>query len=200
MIFLLNKNINLLPDGVIAARNRRKGINLLILIIILIFVIMFSLVITFYNKIYQKEENKNLLKTKNLKLSEKIHDFEEELKEIQDGVKNRQEILDIITADEVDFLKILEEIEIRIPKDVVLWSVDFNDNKIAIRATAANQAVIADFIYNMNHSDVFEQVFVSNISNQPCDNGSGILGAKSFEMNCVLKSREENKNEADRKG
>lgn len=75
---------------------------------------------------------------------------------------------------------LINNIYISIPKDVYFKSINMDNNNIQIQGQGSRREDIAEFQYNLKDTNLFENIFVSNISQS--EGGKYI-----FNLKCTLK-------------
>lgn len=160
-----NKEINLLE-----AYNRQyqkkgndnKNIVLFILAELAIFLVItiISIVrITYY-------------KTQNAKLEEKINSLipiENQVKEytqMKNFYESKKTISDEVSKDNETFNIVITSLEEITPSEMSIENMTLNKDKITFVIKSSKEENIAQFIYNMQNSDVFKNVVFTGVSNQ----------------------------------
>ncbi len=133
-----------------------------------------SLVMIFlaaYNFIIIRRANKDLLESKqqverfetNEKIKE-IHEKEANVEELKESVSKLKTLDDYVREKDIINEGLLSTIRNAIPADLFLRNMVLNYDSIKIEGNSLAKEAIAQFQYNINNLDVFEEVFVPQIS------------------------------------
>ncbi len=179
---MLNKDINLLPNEIIKIReNKKKFRNILtksVLSILIISIIISALYFNIQRLNLKKEELQ-----KAIAQYTGIFENENSPVEGQNKALQLQNVLSKIQEQEKDNLSFFSLLEKAIPKNIIINSITMLEGEITINGIGPDEEAIANFIYNINKSDIIKLVHLTSI----LDNGT----SKTFTLRCNINKRSE---------
>ncbi len=137
------------------------------IVVILILLVFIILNFTTSNKISNLENKKDNLQMQIDKFTEEKNNAGLLLSENEE-IKLKQYSLNLIEkADNINSVStsILETVKTSIPSSLFLSSLEINDGQLIITGYAKSTNIIAKFQNNLSKSDLFNDVFVSDITN-----------------------------------
>lgn len=123
----------------------------------------------------------------NIKKLEEAEKQQEKLMVLEEYKQKVSPIADFIKKSGRINSYLINNIYISIPKDVYFKSINMDNNNIQIQAQGNRREDIAEFQYNLKETNLFTNIFVSNISQ--LESGKYI-----FNLKCTLKDVDINEN------
>ncbi|HEY8361446.1 MAG TPA: PilN domain-containing protein [Tissierellaceae bacterium] len=159
----------------------------IVLFSIISFLILYTLGYAIYNFILITKETKVLEDLRNTvenpeisKRVEEIMEKEEELKELKEMIKNIKQF--DMTIEEQDILdeSLINTITSKLGENIFLTSLSIQDYQIYLVGISSDEQEIADFVKRIGILNLYEDIFVSNITQKD--------GYYSFSINIQLRS------------
>ncbi|WDC83228.1 PilN domain-containing protein [Caloramator sp. mosi_1] len=160
-----NKDINLL-EAYNRQHQRKSEDNKKILIVIAAELILFAVVtiISIFRISYYKMQN--------AKLEEKIKSLipiENQVKEytqVKLLYENKKTILDSVAKDNETLNLVITNLEEITPSEMSIENMTLSKDKVSFVIKSSREENIAQFVYNMQNSEIFKNIVFSGISNQ----------------------------------
>ena len=178
---MINKDFNFIPYEILRAQKNRQKANMAVLLTILAVVSAFSFLLIPYNEIQSLEARKESYE-RSIQAILGIENYEKLLALEMEKLSVRQNVMNMISKEEKDFLLVLEAIEDAVSTDVFLTSVSLSVSGVKLTGTAASELALADFIRDVKLTGLFEDVYLPSYN---MDGGSG-KQTVTFTVDCLL--------------
>ncbi len=159
------RQINLLPQEEFAASTLGRVLNWLLttfryIVIVTEIVVMTAFLSRFWLDAKSTDLNE-LIKQKHAVIAASA-DFEKEFRLTQDQLK----ILATLTSEQVGTDEILETVSSYLPPDVFLTVFSLTGEGVRVQGASPSERSIAQFIANLESSDLFDEVSLSQVGTQ----------------------------------
>lgn len=119
-------------------------------------------------------------KTQNAKLTQAINSLipiENQVKEytkVKMMYENKKTILDLVAKDNETFNTVITNLEEIMPSEMAIENMTLSKDKVSFVIKSSREENIAQFVYNMQNSDVFKNIVFNGISNQGTEKRTSI--------------------------
>lgn len=180
-----NKDINLLPPEYF---NNKKKVYRGIYLAFLTTILVIAIGLFFYNLNKQtvdlQREIINLDKEIEMLSKDKMN--QEVLSNLEQRINYKEELLKEIEKSNISIIVTLSIIENNLPKDISFINLNTNsDGNLTINGIATSDISIAEFIHNLKQEELFNNVFVGNITKSSFNNRD----TYSFNMICQYRGQ-----------
>lgn len=119
-------------------------------------------------------------KAQNAKLTQAINSLipiENQVKEytkVKMMYENKKTILDLVSKDNETFNTVITNLEEIMPSEMAIENMTLSKDKVSFIIKSSREENIAQFVYNMQNSDVFKNIVFNGISNQGTEKRTSI--------------------------
>ncbi len=175
------RQINLLPQEEFAASTLGRVLNWVLttfryIVIVTEILVMAAFLSRFWLDAKSTDLNE-MIKQRQAVIAA-MADFEKEFRLTQDRLK----IFAALTSEEIETDEVLEAVSSRLPADVFLTVFSLTSDGVRIQAASPSERSIAQFIANLESSDIFDEISLSQIGS--LEEGQDLL---SFTLNATFK-------------
>lgn len=138
-----------------------------------LFILFLLISIFFYSFINQIKINNLSKKVSNLKTQveneeiktkvNKLKKEKDEINKVENNIKQLNLLDEFIKKEDKINEELIKDINLRIPENVFLISIEFNLSSIEIKGISGDKLSIAQLEHNLNEIKSFKNVFISNI-------------------------------------